>query len=131
MSKVKNKTCPRCGTELINKQSIYVKDYCPKCKDGLVFVIDFETGEGKPEFFNEYIKRNNKYKIKMNQAQISKYWLLVEQKGYRDGKIPFEQLSTLSKVAILKERGRTDDQILKELEKYLTHKNNNICEGND
>lgn len=58
----------------------------------------------------------------MSQKIINKYWLLVEQKGYKEGKYTFKDLSIPSKVSILKEQSLTDNQILIELEKYLTLK---------
>jgi len=47
--------CPRCYTKLIIKHTELFKDYCPKCHDGLVYVIDTETGRGKTCFFNDLI----------------------------------------------------------------------------
>lgn len=45
--------CPKCNTILIKKYTQLVKDYCPKCKDGLVYVIDTETGKGKQCFLKD------------------------------------------------------------------------------
>lgn len=68
-----------------------------------------------------YLRKNQKIKkvIIISQKIINKYWLLVEQKGYKEGKYPFKDLSIPSKVEILREKGLTDSQILIELEKYL------------
>ena len=52
---IKQSLCPKCNTVLIEKHIQFLKDYCPNCKDGLVYVIDIETGKGKQCFFNDLI----------------------------------------------------------------------------
>jgi len=47
--------CPKCNTLLIKNRTQLLKDYCPKCKDTLVYVIDTETGKGKQKFFKDLI----------------------------------------------------------------------------
>ena len=49
------KKCPKCGTILITKYTEFIKDYCQKCHEGLVYVIDTETGKGKQQFFKDLI----------------------------------------------------------------------------
>ncbi|KKN18355.1 hypothetical protein LCGC14_0956750 [marine sediment metagenome] len=53
----KGSLCPKCGTILIIKHTSFLNDYCPKCDDGLVYVINTETGKGKQRFFEESIKK--------------------------------------------------------------------------
>jgi len=53
----KGSLCPECNTILIIKYSPFLNDYCPKCNDGLVYLIDTETGKGKQIFFKELIKK--------------------------------------------------------------------------
>jgi len=45
--------CPKCNTALISKHTEFLKDYCPECNDGLVYVIDVETGKGKQSFLKD------------------------------------------------------------------------------
>ena len=55
----KHLKCLECNTLLIENKTFLVKDYCPKCKDAIVYVIDTETGKGKQIFFKELIRRSN------------------------------------------------------------------------
>ena len=52
LNKIYSPVCPKCGTLLIENHTQLIKDYCPKCKDGLVYVID-KTGKGKQCFLND------------------------------------------------------------------------------
>ncbi len=55
-------SCPKCNTILIIKHTQFLNDYCPKCKCGLVYVINTETGKGKQIFF-KVIKKLEKEKM--------------------------------------------------------------------
>ncbi|KKM96852.1 hypothetical protein LCGC14_1173930 [marine sediment metagenome] len=52
--------CPKCSTVLIKRDTSFLNDFCPRCKDGLVYVIDTETGKGKQVFFNGIFNEVNK-----------------------------------------------------------------------